>query len=311
VSAQRTAEARARGIVIGVFRGGCQVVAEGRIRELRLTGRHAREELRFAVGDEVSFDPIGATLLEMQPRRTQLARCRPFGRRRAGAPREEQVIAANMDQVAIVAAVEAPPFRAGAVDRFMLAAAAGGLRAILLVNKLDLLAGAALPDAIAEYRGQLPLVLVSARTGEGLGELRAALAGARTVLAGHSGVGKSSLLNALAPELRLETGELRKRDRRGRHTTARATWIELAGQAVVVDTPGVREIATGAIDPELLAAVFPDIHELARACRFSDCQHGGEPECAVQEALARSALAAARLARYRRLRADVASGGAR
>jgi ribosome biogenesis GTPase len=291
--------------VICVFRGGCEVIAGGRVRELRLLGRHAREELRLAVGDDVSFDAASGAVLELEPRRTQLARCRPLaGRRATGAPREQQVIAANMDRVAIVVAVGAPPFRAGAVDRFMLAAAGGGLQAILVVNKTDLLQGAPLPEEIAEYEGQVHVYRTSARTGAGLPELRAALAHSRTVLAGHSGVGKSSLLNALSPELRLETGELR-RDQRGRHTTARATWLELAGQAVVVDTPGVREIATGPIDPELLAAVFPDVRELAASCRFGDCQHGSEPDCAVRQAAAEGKLAPARLARYERLRADV------
>ena len=294
----------ASGTIIAVFRGGCEVICGGSVRELRLLGRHAREELRLAVGDDVRFDAASGAVLEVEPRRTQLARCRPLGGRRStGAPREQQVIAANMDRVAIVVAIGAPPFRAGAVDRFMLAAAGGGLESILVVNKIDLLEGAPLPSDIAEYEGQVPIYRTSASSGEGLVELSAALAESRTVLAGHSGVGKSSLVNALSPELRLETGALR-RDQRGRHTTVRATWIELPGRAVVVDTPGVREIATGPIDPDLLAAVFPDVRELAASCRFGDCQHASEPDCAVQRAAAQGTLAPARFARYERLRAD-------
>jgi ribosome biogenesis GTPase / thiamine phosphate phosphatase len=294
------------GVVIEVFRGGCTAVCAKAVHELRLAGRHAREELRLAVGDEVHFDAASGALLERRPRRTQLARARVAGRRRdGGAGAEQQVIAANMDRVAIVAAAVTPPFRAGAVDRFMLAAAAGGLEALLVVNKIDQLEGGPLPREIAEYRGQLPLLEVSAASGSGVPELRAALAGSRTVLAGHSGVGKSSLLNALAPELRLEVGALRRRDQRGRHTTTAATWVELAGGAVVVDTPGVREIGTGAVDPAWLDAVFPDVHERAQQCRFGDCAHGAEPSCAVQAAVAAGELAPARLARYRRLRAEV------
>jgi ribosome biogenesis GTPase len=304
--------APAVGVVIGVFRGGCNAVCAKTVHELRLAGRHAHEELRLAVGDEVSFDAASGALLERLPRRTQLARARPTGRRReAAASGEQQVIAANMDRVAIVAAAQAPAFRAGAVDRFMLAAAAGGLQPMLVVNKIDQLAGGALPREIAEYRGQLPLHEVSAASGAGVAELRAALAASRTVLAGHSGVGKSSLINALAPELRLEVGELRRRDQRGRHTTTAATWVELGGDAVVVDTPGVREIGTGAVDPAWLDAVFPDVQERARECRFGDCAHGAEPSCAVRAAVEAGELAPARLARYRRLRAEVDPRGAR
>jgi ribosome biogenesis GTPase len=301
----------ASGVVVAVHRGGCEVIAAQGYCELRLTGRHAHEELRLAVGDEVTFEPASRTVLERGPRRTRLARCRPLGRRREAKSSEEQVIAANMDRLAIVVAVKSPPFRAGAVDRFMLAAAAGGLEAILVVNKIDLLGGAPLPAEIAEYEGQIPVYRVSANSGTGVAELRAALVRSRTVLAGHSGVGKSSLLNALAPGAQLQTGELRKRDQRGSHTTSRAHWIEIDGQAVIVDTPGVREIATGPIDPQLLEAVFPDIRELAQACRFGDCHHEREPQCAVRAALEQAELAPARLARYRRLRADVETSSPR
>jgi ribosome biogenesis GTPase / thiamine phosphate phosphatase len=294
------------GCVVAVFRGGCEVVADGARHELRLTGRHAHEELRLAVGDEVSFDAQRAVVLERQERRTCLRRCRPLGRRRNETSREELVIAVNMDRLAIVVAVQAPPPRAGAIDRFMLAASAGGLEAVLVVNKIDLLDGAPLPDALEEYRGQIPMHVVSAHGGIGIAELRTSLAGCRTVLAGHSGVGKSSLLNAIAPGLDVATGELRKRDQRGRHTTTRAIWVELPGAAVLVDTPGVREIATGPVDPELLSSVFPDIDEKTRECRFGDCRHEREPDCAVREAVQSGALAAARVSRYLRLRADVA-----
>jgi ribosome biogenesis GTPase len=307
IPGENPAHGAASGCVTAVFRGGCEVVAGGQRHELRLTGRHAHEELRLSVGDEVSFDAERGVVLERQERRTSLRRCRPLGRRRSDTSREELVIAVNMDQLAIVVAVQAPPPRAGAIDRFMLAASAGGLDSFLVVNKVDLLQGTPLPAELEEYRGQIPLYEVSARAGAGIEELRGALAARRTVLAGHSGVGKSSLLNALAPGLGVETGELRKRDQRGRHTTTRAIWVELAEQAVLVDTPGVREIATGPVDPELLRSVFPDIDERTQECRFGDCRHDREPDCAVLLAVQSGALAAARVARYRRLRADVAA----
>ena len=295
------------GIVIGVFRGGCQVVHEDRVVELRLLGRHAHSSLSLAVGDELRFDPEKGVVEERLPRRTELARLRPLAGRRERDPSRRQVIAANVDRVAIVTACAEPPFRSGAVDRFLLAARAGGLDALLVVNKIDLLSGEELPDEIEAYRGILPVFPTSATAKRGLDALRAALAGSRTVLAGHSGVGKSSLLNALEPELRLETGELRERSRKGRHTTTRSSWIRLTGGAVVVDTPGVREIASGPVPAEFLDLVYLDLAELAPGCRFRDCRHDREPDCAVRAAIECRALHPGRLTSYRTLRDEIGS----
>jgi ribosome biogenesis GTPase len=287
---------RAEGTVIGVLRGACEVVCGERLTRLRLSGANARQELALAVGDRVTFDPEKGVLLDVLPRRTQLARLRTFGKPRP------QVIAANIDRLAIVTSVSNPPFRSGAVDRFLLAAYAGGLSAILIVNKLDLLeAGAELDDEISAYEGIVPLLAVSAARGVGLLALRAALADSTTVFAGHSGVGKSSLLNALEPELRLETGEVSAKWDRGRHTTAQAVYLRLPGGAVVIDTPGVREIGTGPVDPELLGLVYPDLALLGADCRFRDCRHRTEPDCAVLAALQEKRLRPARLASYHRL----------
>jgi len=294
---------RAEGTVITVLRGACDVVSGERLVRLRLTGTNARRELALAVGDRVTFDPAKGVLLDVAPRRTQLARLRSFGRPRP------QVIAANVDRLAIVASVASPPFRSGAVDRFLLAAHAGGLEAILVVNKLDLLAeGEELADEIRAYEGIVPLFAVSARTGLGLAALRAALADSTTVLAGHSGAGKSSLLNALEPELRLETGEVSAKWDRGRHTTSRSTFLRLPGNAVVIDTPGVREIGSGPVDPDLLGLVYPDIALLAADCRFRDCHHRSEPDCAVRRAVDEKRLRPARLASYHRLIDEIEAG---
>jgi ribosome biogenesis GTPase len=287
---------RAEGTVIGVLRGACDVVSGERVTRLRLSGTNARQQLALAVGDRVTFDPVKGVLVDVLPRRTQLARLRTFGKPRP------QVIAANVDRLAIVTSVANPPFRSGAVDRFLLAAYAGGLEAILVVNKIDLLdPDAELADDIRAYEGIVPLVPVSAARGLGLAALRAALADSTTVFAGHSGVGKSSLLNALEPELRLETGEVSAKWDRGRHTTAQAVYLRLAGGAIVIDTPGVREIGSGPVDPELLGLVYPDLALLGANCRFRDCRHRTEPDCAVLAALAEKRLPAARLASYHRL----------
>jgi ribosome biogenesis GTPase len=282
--------------VITVLRGAIEVVQGDHLQRLRLSGANARRELQLAVGDRVTFDPAKGVLVDVLPRRTQLARLRSFGRPRP------QVIAANVDRLAIVTSVASPPFRSGAVDRFLLAAHAGGLESMLVVNKLDLLGEhAELDETIRAYEGIVPLYPVSAVQGTGLAELRAALAQGVTVFAGHSGVGKSALLNALEPELRLETGEISAKWDRGRHTTSRAAYLRLANGAVVIDTPGVREIGTGPIDPDSLGAVYPDIALLAAGCRFRDCRHRAEPDCAVRRAVEEKRLRPARLASYHRL----------
>ncbi|MBM4337520.1 MAG: ribosome small subunit-dependent GTPase A [Deltaproteobacteria bacterium] len=285
----------AEGTVLTVTRGGCDVVHGEQVISLKLVGKHAHREMALAVGDRVSFDPLRKIVIDVLPRRTVLARQRSFGKPR------EQVLAANADLLAIVASVASPPFRSGAVDRFLLAAHLGGLEAILVVNKLDLLQpGAALPDEIRACESVLEVFPVSARTGAGLEAFRAKLARSTTVLAGHSGVGKSSLINALEPELRLETGEISKWDR-GSHTTSASTYLRLANDAVVIDTPGVREIAAGPIDPSALGPVYPEIELLSAGCRFRDCRHRAEPSCAVRAAVESGALSAARLANYHRL----------
>ncbi len=294
-----------RGIVITVFRGGCEVIHRDQVHELHLSGSHARASTALAVGDEVRFDPATGRVLEIEARRTRLERIRPRDRGRHQR-RQPQVIAANMDQVAIVTALVEPPFVPGVVDRFLLAAAAGGLNALLIANKCDLMHGRELPEAVGSYAAVVPVLTVSALTGAGLDELRASLQGQQTVFAGHSGVGKSSLLNALEPELCLRTGELRERDRKGRHTTSQATWYKLASETVVVDTPGIRELATTAAHPGLLDQVYPDVASYARSCHFRDCEHVQEPGCAVRAAAEVGELSPYRLARFRKLARELA-----
>ena len=167
------------------------------------------------------------------------------------------------------------------------------------------MAGAPLPQDIESYRAVLPLFETSATAESGIDALREQLCDSRTVLAGPSGVGTSSLLNALEPELRLETADVRERSRKGRHTTTRASWLRLAGGAVVVDTPGVREIATGPVPARLLDDVYRDVAALAPGCRFRDCRHDREPDCAVREAIQRGELHPGRLASFHKLLEEV------
>ena len=297
------------GTVISVFRGGCAVVCDEQIHELALTGSSAVQQLVLAVGDQVRFDRERGVVEECSPRRSELSRLRPQAGRQRHSP-ARKVLAANMDALAIVASLVDPAFRSGAVDRFWLAAVEGGLDAFLIVNKIDRAPSTEVPGVIDAYRSVLPVLETSAKTGQGIDELRRALRGRRTVLAGHSGVGKSSLINVLEPELRLATGEVSGKTGKGRHTTTAAQWLRLAGDAIVVDTPGVREIATGSLEPEALDQVYPAIAALAASCRFRDCRHASEPDCAVTNAVREGALHPGRLESFEKLRDEIAASAA-
>ena len=251
-----------------------------------------------AVGDrvEVSADGGGAWAIEsVNPRETVLARQDPLL-----APRQ-QVIAANADSLLVVASWRDPDFWAELVDRYIIAASLSGIEPIICVNKADLIDDPkACGDAIGIYRrmGHRTL-LASAITGMGTAELRDALAGKLTVLAGLSGAGKSSLMAAIQPGLDIRVGAISEAHRQGRHTTTQSTLYRLAGGGWVADTPGAREFAISGLTLGELPMHFPEIDEAAADCRFSNCAHLEEPGCAVQAAELRGDISPSRAASYR------------
>lgn len=257
-------------------------VARGRLRRAG----------RIVVGDRVWFRPLGAeegVVEAVEPRRRELVK--PA----AGDPSRLQVLAANVDQACVVFACARPDPEPQAVDRFLALAEACGLRPLVCFNKRDL--GNA-RELRALYRSVgYPVVWVSARTGEGLDSLRDALKGQVSVFVGPSGVGKTSLLNALNPQARLKVGEL-GRAGRGRHTTTAAELVPVGEDAFVVDTPGVDVLAFVHLDPDAVRRAFPEIRRLGAGCAFPDCTHREEPGCAVREAAARGEVAPSRLASY-------------
>lgn len=277
--------------------------AEGTV-EARLAGRLQRElrgEARPTVGDWVALRAEGglATVERVLPRRSAFVR-KAVGERDAG-----QVVAANVDSVLLVvdAAAEFNPRRA---ERFLAQLFESGAQPVIVLNKADLAAkGEALLAEVRAQAGGVPAHLVSAKTGDGVGELTAHLAEGRTVaLVGASGAGKSSLANALA------RGEVMKvagltRDGRGQHTTTHRQLIPLPGGGLLLDTPGMRELGLWGSEAGLDEA-FEDVAALAGGCRFSDCAHGAEPGCAVRAAVAEGRLDGARLEHFRRLRGEAA-----
>ena len=266
----------------------------------------AAQTLKLAVGDEVLLerDERGDAwaIADILPRRSRLARRAP------GGGHGERIVAANVDQVVIVFAAAKPEPHPRMLDRFLVIAESNDLAARVVINKVDLAGMDATRARFADYvRAGYPLHLTSVRAGEGLEELRAAIEGRSSVFTGPSGVGKSSLLNALFPGLDLRVGEISESVNKGRHTTVGGYAHPLPSGGYVLDTPGLREVGLWAVPGEHLDDCFPELRALRDKCRFADCAHDVEPGCAVREALARGELSAARFDSYRRLREELDS----
>ena len=254
----------------------------------------------LAVGDsvEVERDLEGAlSIVSIAPRQTALARAGVEGR-------DPQIVAANAEQAVIVSSAAEPPFRPGLVDRWALLAHRGGISPMLCLNKADLVTSEEAARMIADAAIPLPYVLVSAKTGSGIAELKEALQGITSVLVGHSGVGKSSLLRRLIPEEQIVTGALSEKSGKGRHTTSSARLYRLPEGGLVIDTPGVRSVALGGTGPAEVASVFPEIQD-APPCRFTSCTHRMEPGCSVLAGVQAGVIPENVYARYRKLLLEV------
>jgi ribosome biogenesis GTPase len=283
--------------VAGDFNGWAEV--SGRVRH------DARSAADFpAVGDWVCITaPSGAERALIHKR---LERRSTISRKAAGRSVEEQVVAANVDTIFLVTAL-AGDLNPRRIERYLAVVREAGATPVVLLNKTDLSTSAA--HDVEALRVRLPFVdvlSISARTGEGLDALGSYLTPAATVaLIGSSGVGKSTLVNRLLGRDLLKTAETRDADGRGRHTTTSRNLVELPGGALLIDTPGMRELQPWA-DETSVAETFEDIAELAGHCRFTNCAHATEPGCAVLAAIAQGTLDASRLEHYRHLGREIA-----
>lgn len=273
--------------------GECLGQVSGRLRH------EARGPADFpATGDFVAAhveDTERATIHAVLPRRTQ------FSRRAAGTRQEEQVVAANVDTVFLVAGLDGD-FNPRRVERALVLAYESGARPVIVLNKADACADLdARRAAMESVASGIPVHATSAVTGEGVDALQAYLGRGQTAaLLGSSGVGKSTLANRLLGYDRQATLPVREGDDRGRHATTHRELLPLPSGAMLMDTPGLREIQLWAGDASLGDA-FADVAELARACRFRDCTHQQEPGCAVRAAVEEGRLDAARLASHHKL----------
>ena len=302
----------AAAVVARVDFGACVLLLEdGSLLGARVRGRLMghRKSLGNAVvvGDHVGFEAlvsaragIDAHITSIEPRRNA------FARGSAGGRSEEQVVAANLDQVVLVTSVADPPFSAGLADRVLCQAEHSGLPARLVLNKTDLAGGEgdAAPQEIldAYARAGVPGHAVCAkRGGPALDELRHACRGRRSLFVGHSGVGKSTLLNALVTGLDLLEGAINQKTGKGRHTTTAAVLVRPEPGFELIDTPGVRTFTLWGIGPRDLDQAYREFHPFLGSCRFNDCRHRGEPGCAVRAANDEGRIAARRYQSYLKL----------
>ena len=286
----------------------------GRIFDGRARGRSGGAAV--VVGDEVEVEGIPADALRSgggPPPLGRIARVLPRRNelRRAVGPaerREMRVFAANLDRFIIVSAFREPPYRTGFLDRSLVIAFDAGVTPALVFNKRDLADDADLERLRRDLDGygrlDLESLLTSARRGDGIEDFRSCLGRGRSVLFGHSGVGKTELLTALGiPDRR--RGGLDRRGR-GRHTTTAAEAVPVPGGGEIVDTPGVRALGLDGLTPARVRAAHPDLRRYALACRFSGCSHGAEPGCAVKAAVAAGEVDPSRYRSLIRLAAEAA-----
>ncbi len=254
-----------------------------------------------AAGDRVRFRPVENTdpkegfIERVEPRKGCICRA-SRGR--------QQVLVANVDQVAIISSAAEPRLKPNLIDRLLVAAEKGAARPLVCINKIDLVDPAGLEPLAGVYAQMgYEVLLLSAKTGFGVERFRRALAGRASVVAGQSGVGKSSLLNAIDPSLHIHVQPVSGETEKGKHTTTTARLLPLLGGGYVVDTPGMRQFQLWDVTAEEVAGFYRDLRPYASLCRFPNCTHTHEDDCAVKDAVADGRLDERRYESYCHLRA--------
>lgn len=294
--------------VISVTRAACEVwQPDGQTLTCELAGDLAKvQRTAVAVGDHVVIaarDHDRPCVTAVLPRRSTLSRPDPMD------PRLERVIVANIDDVVIVGATKRPTLKLRLIDRYLVAIQRGGARPVIVVNKIELLSPkkrAALEDDLSLYSELgVPVVLTSALQGEGIDALRQTISGRTCAFVGHSGVGKSSLLNTLIGTQQAAIGDVRRRDGKGRHTTTHSALHTLPDGTHIIDTPGVRAFGLWGLSRDQLRHWFPEFDDLG--CRYTDCVHDAEPlvDCGVKRAVDSGEISQVRYQTYLRLLADL------
>jgi ribosome biogenesis GTPase len=274
------------GVILKGIGGFYDVLADGAVFRCRPRGRFRKLGIIPMVGDRVRFTPESqvseGTLEEILPRKNTLNR----------------PSVANIDNLAVVAAVAQPEPDFFLVDKLMISAMRMGISVMLVINKLDLAEHGETEQLISQYKAAgYPLYCVSGKYGHGIGELSKAMKGI-TTLAGQSGAGKSSIINRLHPSVGLETGSVSKKISRGRHTTRHVELLKLPDGGMIVDTPGFSQVELMDFDPVELQESYPEFEQYRHECYFNGCIHTSEPGCNVRHAVEEGVLHKSRYERY-------------
>ena len=280
------------------------VLHDGETVRCRIRGRLRLKGVRstnpVVVGDEVACEADEGgdyVIADILPRRNYVIR------RASNLSKESHIIAANVDQALLMASLRSPETPTEFVDRFLVTCEAYKVPVTILLSKLDLQDAEAVAEFRAVYEGAGYRVQeVSVREGRGVEEVRELLAGRTTLVSGNSGVGKSTLIQAIDPSLDIRTGEISESHHKGRHTTTFSTMYPLAGGGAVIDTPGIKGFGLIDIDEAELWHYFPEMMRVAPACRFYNCTHTHEPGCAVTEAVKAGEIAWPRYESYLKIR---------
>jgi ribosome biogenesis GTPase len=277
---------------------------EGKRIQCRIKGKFRTKGIKttnpIAVGDWVDYeyepDQDSAVITALEPRRNYIIR------RSINLSKQAQIIGANLDQAMLVVTLASPPTSLGFIDRFLVTAEAYDIPAFLVFNKLDLFSEEGLEileDYMAMYEHiGYPCYSVSAREKTNIAEVRLLLKDKTTLVSGHSGVGKSTLINAIEPSVDLKTGEISDWSDKGKHTTTFAEMIDLSFGGKLIDTPGIRELGIVDIEKAELAHFFPEMRARLNECRFHNCRHINEPGCVVIQAVENGEIESSRYDSY-------------
>jgi ribosome biogenesis GTPase len=300
----------ARGRVLSILPEGISVEYQGEIYLCTLRGSLKLELTRMknlvTVGDFVLFemeDRHTGSIAHIEERYSELSRQEHLRRR------QKQLIAANIDQVLITVSVVKPPLKPSLVDRYIIATYKGRMEPVIVINKIDLLEEGKEKELfdlfVQTYRAlAIPVIPLSAETKEGISALKEQMRTRASVFSGQSGVGKSSLINAMT-QLNLPIGDLVEKTKKGTHTTTNACLIPLPGGGWCIDTPGIRSFGIWDLKKEDLNTYFAEISALSTRCRYPNCTHSHEPGCALEEALAKGELSPLRVDSYFKLLQEI------
>lgn len=290
-----------QGRVIRISGLKCLVEVESEDWQCQIRGRLKAAEGQYpvVVGDWVDVSPNGehsGIIESVSPRSSK------FSRGASGSRPYEQILSANIEQLVIVVSLRQPKPRFAFVDRAIIMAIKGNIKPVICVNKVDLveLEEARFLSCPYEALG-FPVFQTSAQNGEGLVEFKEAMLNRISAVVGQSGVGKSTLLNGIEPELGLRTREIMKRHDRGRHTTTAVHLFKLEQGGYIADTPGIKELRLWGVSRAGLERYYPEMENLLGHCRFGDCSHLHEPHCAIREAVASGEIPQSRYEGYRRI----------